>query len=69
LDNGVYWYNTPSKSFGFAPNATITQKTADVFDRASTLRLSWHLDSYTGFRLGNLLDLYNSNYLKIVLKN
>jgi hypothetical protein len=68
LDNGVYWYNTPAKSFGFAPNATINQASADVFDTESQLRLSWHLDSYTGFRLGNLSSVYSGAYYKIILK-
>jgi hypothetical protein len=32
LHNGVYWYNTPFKSIGFAPSSTILQNPADAFD-------------------------------------
>lgn len=43
LSNGSYWYYNTTQSMGFAPNATISQSSADVFDTANTLRLSWHL--------------------------
>jgi len=70
LLNGAYWYNTPSKSIGFAPTATISQNTADVTDRFSggDLRLSWHLNNTQGgWRLGSLIDLnYSTAYLKQV---
>jgi hypothetical protein len=68
LDNGVFWYNTPNKCFGFAPNASINQSTADIFDTESRLRLSWHLDVYMGFRLGSLSSVYGGDYYKIILK-
>jgi hypothetical protein len=70
LLNGTYWYNTPSKSIGFAPTATITQNTADIADRISggDLRLSWHLHpTVGGWRLGSLTELNLSTaYLKQV---
>ena len=70
LLNGTYWYNTPSKSIGFAPTATISQNTADVTDRFSggDLRLSWHLNNTQGgWRLGSLTELnYSTAYLKQV---
>jgi hypothetical protein len=70
LLNGTYWYNTPSKSIGFAPTATISQNTADVTDRFSggDLRLSWHLNNIQGgWRLGSLTELNSSTaYLKQV---
>jgi hypothetical protein len=68
LINGTYWYNTPSKSIGFAPTATISQNTADQVDTSSVLRLSWHLNNIEGgWRLGSLTELNSSTaYLKQV---
>ena len=68
LLNGTYWYNTPSKSIGFAPTATISQNTADQVDTSSVLRLSWHLNNIEGgWRLGSLTELNSSTaYLKQV---
>ena len=68
LINGTYWYNTPSKSIGFAPTATISQNTADQVDTSSVLRLSWHLNNIQGgWRLGSLTELNSSTaYLKQV---
>ena len=60
---GAYWYFTDSYSFGFAPNFTIDQNTADFFDHSSNLRLSWHLDgSNGGWRLGNITYLNADTY-------
>jgi hypothetical protein len=57
--NGVFWYLTSSKSFGFADSATIVQSTADT--QAGTMRLSWHLDQMDGgYRVGSTVGL-NSN--------
>ena len=71
FNGAAYWYFAPNLSFGFAPNATITQGQADTTDLESTLRLSWHLDLATGgWRLGNINGL-NSNsvyYKKVYLK-
>jgi hypothetical protein len=60
LLNGTYWYyslNTfvpNAGSIGFAPTATITQNSADAYDMSDPLRLSWHLDTYGGWRLGQI---------------
>ena len=63
LLNGTYWYYTPNTSFGFSPTNVIQQASADVYlcngnngadacaDDPS--RLSWHLGSIGGFRLGS----------------
>ena len=60
---GAYWYFTDGKSFGFAPNFTINQTSADSFDQSSNLRLSWHLDgSNGGWRLGNITYLNADTY-------
>jgi hypothetical protein len=63
LLNGTYWYNTPNKSTGFAPTATINQTTADAYDVSNPLRLSWHLDTIGGWRLGeiNSFNIANGN--------
>jgi hypothetical protein len=58
LVNGAWWYFTPGKSFGFAPNSTINQDRADNFGCKykgycdDPKRLSWDLDGTGGWRLG-----------------
>jgi len=69
LVNGTYWYYTPDYSIGFAPSATVDQRTADVENISDPLRLSWHLHDYTGgFRLGDqtYLNSGTTGYLKQV---
>ena len=57
LSNGVYWYFTPSKSFGFSRNLSIRQNEADILSIDGDARLSWHLDIGTGgFRLGSIVN-------------
>ena len=68
---GAYWYFTDGYSFGFAPNFTINQSSADSFDQSSNLRLSWHLvRSNGGWRLGNITYLNDdTNYYKKIYLN
>jgi hypothetical protein len=75
LHNGSYWYYTPGLSMGFAPNSTINQSWADVFDLSNNQRLSWHLNRVSeeyggGWRFGSFTDLYYDNirYYKVILK-
>ena len=51
-NNGVWWYLTDQKSFGFAPHGTIKQGGADTTDGSSPDRLSWHLEAGGGWRAG-----------------
>jgi hypothetical protein len=61
----VYWYFTENQSFGYAPNSTITQNSADNYDENSNFRLSWHLQGNGGWRLGNVTSLNSdTNYYK-----
>ena len=72
LNNGAYWYLTPSFSFGFAPNSSIQQNTCDRFDTSNVFRLCWHLDqSVGGWRLGTLQWFLNTdfNYNKYLFFN
>ena len=63
----AYWYFTPNYSFGFAPTSEMNQWNGDQFDKSSNLRVSWHLDTNGGYRLGNLFPLnINPNYSKRV---
>jgi hypothetical protein len=62
LLNGTYWYNTPNASIGFAPTATINQTTADAYDVSNPLRLSWHLENYGGWRLGEINAFNNAPF-------
>jgi hypothetical protein len=60
LVNGAWWYFTPGRSFGFAPNSNIFQGSADHIDCGNaphtnckdSNRLSWHLNDMGGYRLG-----------------
>ncbi|RNA35267.1 kinesin kif17 [Brachionus plicatilis] len=64
----AYWYMTDGSSFGFSPDSTIYQGSADILDQSSPYRLSWHLNGYGGWRLGNRTYLTsNNNYRKYVL--
>ncbi|RNA24927.1 kinesin kif17 [Brachionus plicatilis] len=63
----AYWYLTDGKSFGFAPDSTINQGSADSHDISSPYRLSWHLTGSGGWRLGNLTNLPDNVYKKYVL--
>jgi hypothetical protein len=63
----AYWYFTPNYSFGFAPTSKIDQNEADLFDKNSNLRVSWHLNGRGGYRLGNTGNLNsNTNHFKKV---
>ena len=66
---GAYWYFTDGLSFGFSPNYTINQYSADYFDHSSNLRLSWHLQGSDGWRLGNALWLSNETFYKKINLN
>jgi hypothetical protein len=69
LHNGVYWYNTPTYSIGFAPNSTIIQTYADQFDLGNNQRVSWHLDlGIGGYRVGSIVTS-SAPYYKIYLKS
>ena len=59
LSNGVKWYFTPGKSFGFLDSrASLNQLSADYQGNYSDSRLSWHLDNYSGgYRAGAYVDL------------
>ena len=52
LSNGVYWYFTPGKSFGFLSDSDLHQATADIGYTNPYTRLSWNLSKYGGYRLG-----------------
>ena len=64
-------YNTPGKSFGFAPSGDIKQEPADstVHLRDSRQRLSWHIGQgrLGGYRAGERLDLNDETGLKKVI--
>jgi hypothetical protein len=67
---GAYWYFTDGRSFGFAPDFTIDQNTADFFDHSSNWRLSWHLDGQGGWRLGDAIWLTSdTNFYKTIYLN
>ena len=69
LHNGMYWYSTTGKSFGFAPTATIDQGSADTHYREDARRLSWFLDQsgWGGWRAGATLGLgSNTQWRKLV---
>ena len=65
---GVWWYNTPGSSFGFAPAWQITQQPTDTTLVGSENRLSWDLTgNHGGYRLGTLNALSNSTiYQKLI---
>ena len=49
LSNGVYWYFTPGKSFGFLADMDLQQEpTADTGTTNADVRLSWNLDNGHG---------------------
>ena len=54
LSNGVYWYFTPGKSFGFLADMDLQQEpTADMSNANAESRLSWNLDNgQGGYRTG-----------------
>ena len=69
LSNGVYWYFTPSFSFGFSRDALINQDKADNLSTDGDARLSWHLDlNVGGFRLGSILNSPNLNFATDYMK-
>ena len=54
--NGVAWYLTENKSFGFAPaGCEVAQDHADALDSQGEFRLSWHLDGADGYRAGDII--------------
>jgi hypothetical protein len=68
LENGAYWYRYSGYSFGFAGNQSINLGSADTNSINPTERLSWHLHSSGGWRIGELTNLNsNSQYYKIII--
>ena len=67
LSNGVYWYFTPGKSFGFLGDTDLHQEpTGDTGTTNIEARLSWNLDNgYGGYRAGDYTqgDLESVNKL------
>ena len=66
LSNGVFWYFTPEKSFGFLRDTDLKQEPAE--DTGTTnieARLSWNLDGHGGYRVGDnhKESLYSSKKL------
>ncbi len=51
LENGVYWYFTVGKSFGYTSVLPISQNSADTQSTIPEKRLSWHIGS-GGYRIG-----------------
>lgn len=66
FNTAAFWYNTPRKSFGFAPNSTINQDDADNYFSNDRLRLSWHLNGLGGWRLGNFTNLADGVFRKYI---
>jgi len=71
-DNGVWWYDIQTWSFGFADSQSVYLFEADIQDESSNTRLSWHLlgGEAGGFRLGSLIYLnspvYDTRYWKVI---
>jgi hypothetical protein len=56
--DGVYWYFTPSYSFGFLDNTDLQQTPIDTGVTGSMYRMSWSLsptDRQEGYRVGSLV--------------
>ena len=67
LHNGAYWYYTPGKSIGFAPNSTISNFWgSDGAFTSNNQRVSWDVDFKGGWRLGSLIDLQSDRYYKVI---
>ena len=60
-DSGVYWYYTPSISFGFSVSPIILQNSIDSYNSTDETKLSWSLDSSGNSRLGSLINSSNLN--------
>jgi hypothetical protein len=59
--NGIYWYNHPNFSFGFAPESAIYLNSSDILFKNSSFRLSWAYDESPS-RVG--LAYPSGNYFK-----
>ena len=68
LSNGVYWYFTSGKSFGFLGDTDLQQEpTADVGTTNPDSRLSWNLDNpYGGYRVGSQLNISDATWYKAI---
>ena len=59
LSNGVYWYFTPRRSFGFLPDDTLIQNPSwDIGATNPYIRLSWPLDGWGGYSGGGYADMF-----------
>ena len=67
LSNGVYWYFTPGKSFGFLGDTDLHQEPAgDTGTTNIEARLSWNLDNgNSGYRAGIYTES-NKKLLKLI---
>ena len=67
LSNGVYWYFTPGKSFGFLGDTNLQQYSADVGTTNPHSRLSWSLDNpFGGNRAGANTGLKSTTWQKVI---
>jgi len=67
--SGVYFYNIPGRSFGFAETSVVNLDPCDISNPGSATRICWHTlaPSIGGYRAGTALGLnYDSRYRKIV---
>lgn len=69
FNDNVYWYNVPTKSFGFVGGTySIFLSPADTYSTTDTTRLSWNLDNELGgYRAGSAINLNSdSTYRKVI---
>ena len=57
-ENSVFWYCHKNVSFGFSDAENINLNIPDVIDGEK--RLSWLLNDFGCYRIGNLKSLHNS---------
>lgn len=68
LENGVYWYCNPDKSFGFAPTPNVFLNSSDVMEDDAVKSLRWRLDKFPGERAGKHKGLFSSTMAEIWTK-
>ena len=67
LSNGVYWYFTPGKSFGFLGDTDLHQEPAgDTGTTKIEARLSWNLDGHSGYRAGIYTEYNRKKLIKFI---
>jgi hypothetical protein len=68
-NNGLFWYNYATYSFGFSAVSDIELNPMDISSENSQSRLSWVIDQdLGGYRIGSICQVYGDNEIEFLIQ-